>query len=132
MEDNITNTDKAINILIIEDEGDISLILNLMLKKENIEIEHVTTIAKAAAFLEQKQPDVIIMDNRLPDGLGMDYIQKIKADYAQTKIIMITGNTESTDREKALKNGADVFLQKPFTKEQIQASLETIADYKFA
>lgn len=132
MEDNITNTDKAINILIIEDEGDISLILNLMLKKENIEIEHVTTIAKAAAFLEQKQPDVIIMDNRLPDGLGMDYLQKIKADYAQTKIIMITGNTESTDREKALKNGADVFLQKPFTKEQIQASLETIADYNFA
>ncbi len=119
-------------ILIIEDEGDISLILNLMLKKENIEIEHVTTLAKAASFLNEQQPDIIIMDNRLPDGLGMDYIQKIKADYAQIKIIMITGNTESTDREKALKNGADVFLQKPFTKEQIQASLETIAHYKFA
>jgi two-component system OmpR family response regulator len=132
MGDNTTNTDKAMNILIIEDEGDISLILNLMLKKENIEIEHVTTIAKAAAFLEQKQPDIIIMDNRLPDGLGMDYIQKIKADYAKIKIIMITGNTESADREKALKNGADVFLQKPFTKEQIQASLETIVHYKFA
>ncbi len=132
MGDNITNTGKAMNILIIEDEGDISLILNLMLKKENIEIEHVTTLAKAASFLNEQQPDIIIMDNRLPDGLGMDYIQKIKADYAQIKIIMITGNTESTDREKALKNGADVFLQKPFTKEQIQASLETIAHYKFA
>ncbi|MFN0081802.1 MAG: response regulator [Ferruginibacter sp.] len=126
------NFDKAMNILIIEDEGDISLILNLMLKKENIEIEHVTTLAKAASFLNQQQPDIIIMDNQLPDGLGMDYIKKIKADYPQIKIIIITGNTESTDKEQALKNGADIFLPKPFTKEQIQASLETIAGYNFA
>ena len=122
---------KTINILIVEDEGDISLILNLMLKKENIEIEHVTTLAKAASYLGIQQPDIIIMDNQLPDGLGMDYIQKIKADYPLIKIIMITGNTESTDKEQAYQNGADVFLSKPFTKEQIQASLESIADYKF-
>ena len=131
MEDTKTINSKTMNILIVEDEGDISLILNLMLKKENIEIDHVTTLASAAAFLKQQQPDIIIMDNQLPDGLGMDYIQKIKADYPQIKILMITGNTENTDREQAYKNGADVFLSKPFTTEQIQNSLERIADYKF-
>ena len=132
MEDTKTINSKTMNILIVEDEGDISLILNLMLKKENIEIDHVTTLASAAAFLKQQQPDIIIMDNQLPDGLGMDYIQKIKADYSQIKILMITGNTENTDREQAYKNGADVFLSKPFTTEQIQNSLERIADYKFS
>lgn len=115
------------NILIIEDEGDISLILNLMLKKEDIELDHVTTIAKAGAFLKEQQPNIVIMDNQLPDGLGMDYIATIKADYPGIKIIMITGNTDITDKETALQNGADVFLAKPFTKDQIQTAIETVS-----
>lgn len=124
---NDTINTKTMNILIIEDEGDISLILNLMLKKEDIEIDHVTTIAKAGAFLKEQQPNIVIMDNQLPDGLGMDYIATIKADYPGIKIIMITGNTDITDKETALQNGADVFLAKPFTKDQIQAAIESVS-----
>ena len=119
------------NILIIEDEGDISLILNLMLKKDDIEIDHVTTLANAGTFLKKQKTDIVIMDNQLPDGLGMDYIATIKADYPGTKIIMITGNTNITDKETALQNGADVFLPKPFTKDQIIKALESIANYQF-
>ena len=126
MSNQIINT-KTMNILIIEDEGDISLILNLMLKKEDIELDHVTTIAKAGAFLKDQQPNIVIMDNQLPDGWGMDYIATIKADYPGIKIIMITGNTDITDKETALQNGADVFLAKPFTKDQIQTAIGTVS-----
>ena len=122
---------KTMNILIIEDEGDISLILNLMLKKDDIEIDHVTTLANAGTFLKKQKTDIVIMDNQLPDGLGMDYIATIKADYPGTKIIMITGNTNITDKETALQNGAEVFLPKPFTKDQIIKALESIANYQF-
>lgn len=118
------------NILIIEDEGDISLILNLMLKKQDIEIEHVTTIANAGIFLKQQKTDLVIIDNQLPDGFGMDYIKNIKADYPTVKIIMITGNTNNTDKENALQNGADFFLAKPFTKEQIQAAIENVSSLR--
>lgn len=131
MADKTTKT-KNLNILIIEDEGDISLILNLMLKKEAIEIEHVTTLAKAGAFLKEQRTDIVIMDNQLPDGLGLNYITPIKADYPTIKIIMITGNTETTDKEKALQNGADVFLAKPFTRDQIQAAIESVSSMKVA
>ena len=132
MMDNKTTETKNMNILIIEDEGDISLILNLMLKKGDIEIEHVTTLAKASAFLKEQKTDIVIIDNQLPDGLGMDYIKTIKDDYPTLKIIMITGNTEITDKETALQNGADVFLAKPFTKEQIQAAIEGVSSLKVA
>ena len=128
---NPTVNTKTMNILIIEDEGDISLILNLMLKKDDIEIDHVTTLANAGTFLKKQKTDIVIMDNQLPDGLGMDYIATIKADYPRTKIIMITGNTNITDKETALQNGADVFLPKPFTKDQIIKALESIANYQF-
>ncbi len=131
MADKTTKT-KNLNILIIEDEGDISLILNLMLKKEAIEIEHVTTLAKAGAFLKEQRTDIVIMDNQLPDGLGLNYITPIKADYPTIKIIMITGNAETTDKETALQNGADVFLAKPFTRDQIQAAIESVSSMKVA
>lgn len=123
---------KTVNILIVEDEGDICLILNLMLKKNDVEIEHVNTLAKAASFLKQQTPQIIIMDNQLPDGLGIDYIKKIKTDYPALKIIMITGNVAESDKEKALQNGADIFLAKPFTKEQIQTALTTLSTNAFA
>ena len=132
MMDNKTTETKNMNILIIEDEGDISLILNLMLKKGDVEIEHVTTLAKADEFLKEQKTDIVIIDNQLPDGLGMDYIKTIKEDYPTLKIIMITGNTDITDRETALQNGADIFLAKPFTKEQIQAAIESVSSLRVA
>ena len=132
MMDNKTTETKNMNILIIEDEGDISLILNLMLKKGDVEIEHVTTLAKADEFLKEQKTDIVIIDNQLPDGLGMDYIKTIKDDYPTLKIIMITGNTDITDRETALQNGADIFLAKPFTKEQIQAAIESVSSLRVA
>ena len=132
MMDNKTFNSQKMNILIIEDEGDISLILNLMLKKEDIEIEHVTTLANAATFLKEQSPDIVIIDNQLPDGLGLEYIKEIKSSYPLIKIIMITGNTDTTDKATALQNGADIFLAKPFTKEQIQAAIENVSSLKVA
>ena len=132
MMDNKTTETKNMNILIIEDEGDISLILNLMLKKGDIEIEHVTTLAKAGAFLKEQKTDFVIFDNQLHDGLRMDYIKTINGNYPTLKIIMITGNTDITDKETALQNGADVFLAKPFTKEQIQAAIEGVSSLRVA
>lgn len=123
---------KNLNIFIVEDEGDICLILNLMLKKNDVEIEHVNTLAKAATFLKEQKPQIIIIDNQLPDGLGIDYIKKIKIDYPALKIIMITGNAANTDKATALQNGADIFLAKPFTKEQIQAALTSLSTNIFA
>lgn len=123
---------KTLNILIIEDEGDISLILNLMLKKDDVEIEHVNTLAKADAFLKKQTPQIIIMDNQLPDGLGIEHIKKIKSDYPSLKVVMITGNASDTDKETALHNGADIFLSKPFTKEQIQSALSMLSTYTFS
>jgi DNA-binding response OmpR family regulator len=45
---------------------------------------------------------------------------------------MITGNTDTTDKATALQNGADIFLAKPFTKEQIQVAIENVSSLKVA
>ena len=115
--------EKKQRILILEDEGDICFLLNVMLKNDNVEIEHVNTLAQADVFLKEQAPDVLIMDNKLPDGRGVNHIEEIKRDYPEVKIVMISGNSDASDKAKAIKNGADRFLSKPFTKEQMQKTL---------
>ena len=124
-------TAKGLKILIVEDEGDICFLLNLMLKKDNVDIDHVNTLKQADVFLREENPDLVIMDNKLPDGHGMDHIASIRATYPNIKVVMISGNSSNNDKEKALKNGADIFIGKPFKKEQMQHALEELTEYSF-
>jgi len=118
-------TEKTKNILIVEDEGDMCLLLNIMLKGEETDLEHVKSLAAAREYLENKQPSVIILDNKLPDGFGVDFIGFIKQNYPLVKIVMISGLGGSA-KDVALYNGADLFLEKPFTKEAMYKSVQAL------
>lgn len=114
---------KAKNVLIVEDEGDMCLLINILLTGKGIELDHVKTLGKATAYLEQNEPSVVILDNKLPDGLGMDFIPLIKKAHPALKVIMISGFDKAA-ADVALENGADIYLAKPFTKEQLFAAVE--------
>jgi two-component system, OmpR family, response regulator len=120
-------TEKAIQsgikkILLVEDEGEMCLLLNLLLDKKEMEVDHVNSIAAAKKFLQKEQPTLILLDNRLPDGFGVDFIGFLKSRYPDIKIIMISGiDVEAGDF--ALEVGADVFLPKPFTKAKLHDSI---------
>jgi two-component system OmpR family response regulator len=115
----------AQKILIIEDEGEMCLVLNILLKDENIEMDHVKDLSSAEEYLARVQPSIIILDNKLPDGYGVDFISYIKRKYPSIKIIMITGYDASA-RDVALENGADFFLEKPFTNHQLVEEIKTL------
>src|SRR5579872_3071062 len=85
------NRSPARNILLIEDEGEMCLLLNLILDDKNLNVEHVKTLSDANAFLQKNQPSLILLDNRLPDGYGFDYIGYLKTNYPSIKIIVISG-----------------------------------------
>src|SRR5215216_7770051 len=118
-----SETSKTKKIFIIEDEGEMCLLLNLMLDDKEMELDHVQTIAAAEEYLQKEQPAVIILDNKLPDGFGVDYITYIKNKYPAIKIIMISG-FDGAAKDVALYNGADVYLEKPFTRNQLYESIK--------
>ncbi len=116
---------KTKRALIIEDESDMCLLLNIMLGANEVELDHVNNLSAAREYLKSENPSVVILDNKLPDGFGVDFISFIKNNYPSIKIIMISGYDASAE-DVALDNGADIFLQKPFTKDQLYKSMMTL------
>jgi DNA-binding response OmpR family regulator len=116
---------EVIRILVIEDEGDICLLLELLLTGRNKVIDHVHTLMDAKDFIEREQPTLVLLDNRLPDGLGIDFIGFLKRVYPRIKIIMITG-VDGIAEEAVLATGADRFISKPFTQSQLHESISHV------
>jgi len=119
-------TEKVKKVLVIEDEGEMGLLLNIFLDDKDMELDYVKDLLSAGAYLEEKEPAVVILDNKLPDGYGVDFIGYIKKKYPDTKIIMISGF--SSARDVALANGADIFLEKPFSKSVFYDSIQSVLE----
>src|SRR3954469_2022816 len=118
-------TAKAKKVLIVEDEGDMCLILNIILNSEGVELDHVKNLAAAEAYLAKQQPSLVLLDNKLPDGFGVDFIPSLKKNYPAIKVAMISGFDGSAE-DLALHNGADTFIKKPFTRQQLFSSVQAL------
>jgi len=111
-------------ILIVEDEGQIGLSLNMILADRDFDLDYVNSILSASEYLEKNTPALVILDNKLPDGFGVDFINYIRKKYPAIKIIMISGF--ATARDVALANGADVFLEKPFSMDRVNEAIDGV------
>jgi DNA-binding NtrC family response regulator len=108
--------------LIIDDEPDICFLLMEILHKKNLHNFSVNNLADAILFLQSHDPAVIFLDNKLSDGSGIDYIRSFKEQHPAVRIVMITAHDNF--RKEAINEGADHFITKPFSKDEI---LEAIA-----
>jgi len=115
----------AKKVLVVEDEGEMGLLLNLMLNEKKFELDYVNNLESADEYLQKEKPSVIILDNKLPDGFGVDFISYVKKKYSAIKIIMISGFASAKD--VALENGADMFFEKPFSKDEFCKSIAKLA-----
>lgn len=105
--------------LIIDDEIDICYLLSGILRNKNIKSYYVKTLAEANTALKTQHPEIIFLDNHLPDGMGVDFITQIRKSNPNSKVVMITAYDTAADRKKAVDQGADFFIAKPFTRDTI-------------
>ena len=111
-------------VLVVEDEGEMGLVLNMIFSEKNFQLDYVNTLLAAEEYLQQHEPSLIILDNKLPDGYGVDFISYIKKKYPAIKIIMISGLAAA--RDVALTNGADIFLEKPFSLAAFEEAINMV------
>jgi len=118
--------DQEILALIVEDEIDICFLLTGILRKKNLHTTFVNSIFEARKLLKTMHPSILFLDNNLPDGHGVDFIQVIKNTHPMMRIIMITADDTIANKNKALQAGADFFIGKPFTREAINKTIDTV------
>ncbi|HEU4858663.1 MAG TPA: response regulator [Chitinophagaceae bacterium] len=120
----MTKTKRAKKMLVVEDQGETCLLLDLVLSDRKFEMDYVNNLLDADEYLQKNKPSIILLDNKLPDGFGVDFISYVKQKYPKIKIIMISGF--STARDVAMENGADAFLEKPFSKKNVNDAIDRV------
>jgi DNA-binding response OmpR family regulator len=113
-------------VLVVEDEGEMGLVLNMIFSDKQFQLDYVNNLLSAEEYLKQQEHSLIILDNKLPDGFGVDFISYIKKKYPAIKIIMISGLAAA--RDVALANGADMFLEKPFDLKEFEAAINQVLE----
>lgn len=109
-------------ILVVEDDTSVKNLITTTLKAHDY--RHLTAANGAAAILEASShnPDIVLLDLGLPDMDGIEIIQKIRT-WSNMPIIVISARSEDSDKIDALDAGADDYLTKPFSVEELLARL---------
>ena len=113
-------------ILVVDDDGQIGLVLDMILHESPYELDYVKDLLSADEYLKQNQPLAVILDNKLPDGYGIDFIVYLKQNYPSLKIIMISGF--GLARQAALEIGADLFFEKPFNLDEFTEGMNKLLE----
>ena len=120
------STPVEVKILIVDDEADICYFLSHSLAKRSFITSFALTLKDAEAKLQTDKPSILLLDNHLPDGLGINFVSKIKSKYPDLKIVMITAHDTPQDRSKAYSNGVNFFLSKPFTITEVNRVIDAL------
>jgi DNA-binding NtrC family response regulator len=116
------------SILIIDDESALVSSLAFALRGEGYTVEGVGLAAEGLRAAERSPPSVILLDLRLPDGSGLDVLERLQASLPGVPVIMISAHGDTRAAVQAVKKGALDYLTKPFELDDllltVRAALE--------
>jgi len=112
-------------ILIVEDEASIAEVLSLYLKRADFRTLHTGDGKAAMALLEKQMPDLVILDIMLPGMDGLSLTRWIR-DRSTVPIIMLTARREELDRIAGLEMGADDYVVKPFSPQEVVSRVRAV------
>jgi len=108
-------------VLIVDDEPNIVLSLEFLMKKEGYEVRSVANGSEAMEAITEKTPDLILLDVMMPRKDGYEVCQELRAtpSLQDIKIIMLTAKGRDVEREKGLALGANDYITKPFSTQEL-------------
>jgi two-component system, OmpR family, response regulator RegX3 len=112
-------------VLLVEDEASISEPFSRALAREGFVPIVASTVAEARAALEERDPDIVLLDLMLPDGDGRELARELRAG-SPLPIIMLTARGSEIDRVVGLELGADDYVVKPFAATEVIARIRAV------
>ncbi len=115
--------DTAKLVLVVEDEPDMARILSFNLERNGFRVQVAAEAGAAVPWVESHEPDLVLLDLRLPDGSGLDVLRRIRAfpGTRQTPVIVVSALGDEDTVVEALNLGADDYVVKPFRTGELLA-----------
>ena len=116
-------------ILVVDDEPHIVRTLTINLRARDYDVESAGDGRSALQIMQERTPDVIVLDLGLPDMDGLDVLRQVR-ETSMTPVIVLSARQESDDKIEALDAGADDYVTKPFGKDEFMARIRAAARRK--
>ncbi len=108
-------------LLVVEDNPKLSVLLSGLLTDGGFAVDTARTVGDAEAALDMVEYDGLLLDLALPDGDGFHVLQGLRRKGRSTPVLVITARSDIVDRVRTLNAGADDYLVKPFSLEELLA-----------
>lgn len=108
-------------ILVVDDEANILLSLEYLLSEAGFAVRLAKDGDEALDAAQADAPDLVLLDVMMPKKDGYDVCQQLRASpkFARTRIVMLSAKSRQIEREKGLAMGADAYLAKPFSSQEL-------------
>ena len=116
------------SVLLIEDEPNIIEAIRFLLERQGFDVSEHSDGSTAHAEILRLKPDLVVLDLMLPGKSGLQILEEIRATAAtvQLPVLMLTAKGQRRDREAAENAGVSKFITKPFSNDDIVASVKSL------
>jgi DNA-binding response OmpR family regulator len=120
----------AKRILLVEDEANILEAIGFILSRDGWDVRGHGKGESALAEIERVAPDILVLDIMLPGRSGLDVLRDLRASPAlrELPVLLLTAKGQTKDREQAMALGANAFLTKPFSNDELIETVRRLAN----
>lgn len=115
-------------VLIVDDEPNIVTALEFLFRRSGYDVRLATNGAEALELVDSYRPDVVLLDVMMPVKSGYEVCQKMRErpELAQIRIVMLSAKGSEAEVNKGLSLGADLYVTKPFSTQELVATIDRL------
>jgi len=114
------------SVLVVDDSPDMLEVLQRNLTAEGYRVYQSTSVSEAIDLLETVVVDLVITDMKMPKISGIDLVRHVHENLPETAVMMVTGYATIESAVEAIRTGAEEYLPKPFTNQELKAAVEKV------
>ncbi len=117
-------------VLLVEDEMNIVEAIRFLLTRDGWHVESHGDGATAVQRIQERAPDLLILDLMLPGKNGLEILNELRAEprFSDLPVLMLTARGQDQDRDLAQQAGVNMFMTKPFSNEEVLGAVRSLAE----